>query len=302
MIEPQAYLVEVQTLHSVPFIRHCVRGEIMRRFIAVILALLILPSIPSINAENNLLEVGVIESIDGRYVHASFTSSSTLLTVTKTGNLSEHFWGNGEMITQWSVELNTTVNSATLDSTGLQVAVAHSDGVYVINTESRVISAYYNTSTSVDVVHWDSEGDMWFGYYGGERRAKEYRNGNTTGEQTEQHLTALTSMTIISQDRIVTGGRDNLVKVSDQEGIVQRSISDFVSYPSTIVKDGNGNLIVGCSNGDMFRYDFDQIGRMEETSISSGQSIISISLDDSGDILVGTQNGKFHQINSTSVY
>ena len=47
------------------------------------------------------------------------------LTVTKTGNLSEHFWGSGELITQWSIELNVTVNSATLDSTGLQVAVAH---------------------------------------------------------------------------------------------------------------------------------------------------------------------------------
>ena len=271
----------------------------MRRFVAVILALLILPSIPSINAENNLLEVGVIENIDGRYVAATFTSESTLLTVTKTGNLSEHFWGNGEMITQWSVELNTTVNSATLDSTGLQVAVAHSDGVYVINTESRVISAYYNTSTSVDTVHWDSEGDMWFGYYGGERRAKEYRNGNTTGEQTEQHLTALTSMTIISQDRIVTGGRDNLVKVSDQEGVVERSISDFVAYPSIIVKDVSGNLIVGCSNGDIFRYDTSDWSK-EETSISSGQSIISISFAEDGDILVGTQNGKLHQLNSTS--
>ena len=68
-----------------------------------------------------------------------------------------------------------------------------------------------------------------------------------------------------------------LVKVSDQEGIVQRSISDFVSYPSTIVKDASGNLIVGCSNGDIFRYDTSDWSK-EETSISSGQSIISISL------------------------
>ena len=279
------------------FIRHLRLDRVMRRFIAVILAVLILPSIPSVNAENNLIEVGVIESIDGRYVAATFTSESTILTVTKTGNLSEHFWGNGELITQWSIELNTTVNSATLDSTGLQVAVAHSYGVYVINTESRIISAYYNESTSVDVVHWDSEGDMWFGYYGGERRAKEYRNGNITGEQTEQHLTALTSMTIISQDRIVTGGRDNLVKVSNQEGLVERSISDFVSYPSTIVKDGSGNLIVGCSNGDLFRYNISDWSK-EETSISSSQSIISISFSGDGDILVGTQNGKLHQIDS----
>ena len=85
----------------------------------------------------------------------------------------------------------------------------------------------------------------------------------------------------------------------DQEGVVERSISDFNSYPSTIVKDASGNLIVGCSNGDMFRYDTSDWSK-EETSISSGQSIISISFAEDGDILVGTQNGKLHQMNSTS--
>ena len=73
----------------------------------------------------------------------------------------------------------TTVNSATLDSTGLQIAVAHNGGVFVINTQSRTITGNYNTTGSVDEVLWDSEGDMWFGYHGGERRAKEYENGNT---------------------------------------------------------------------------------------------------------------------------
>ena len=95
--------------------------------------------------------------------------------------------------------------------------MAHSYGVYVINTESRTITAT-TTTGSVDVVHWDSEGDMWFGYYGGERRAKEYRNGNPTGEQTEQHLTALDIHDNNLQDRIVTGGRDNLVKVLIKTG------------------------------------------------------------------------------------
>ena len=48
-------------------------------------------------------------------------------------------------------------------------------------------------------------------------------------EQTDPHLTALTAIaTIISQDRIVTGGRDNLVKVFDQEGVLERSISTCV--------------------------------------------------------------------------
>jgi len=126
------------------------------------------------------------------------------------------------------------------------VAVAHTEGVFVINTESRTITSYYNISNSVDEVHWDSEGDMWYGFYGGERRAKEYRNGNLTGEQTEQHFTAMTAMDIISGDRIVTGGRDNVVKVSNQEGIIERSLPGFTSYPSKILHDGAGNLIIGC--------------------------------------------------------
>ena len=271
----------------------------MRRVIAVILAVLLLPAIPTAEAESNLIDVGIIESIDGRFVAASFSSESTLVTVTKTGNLSEHFWGTGELLTQWSIELNVSVNSATLDSTGLQVAVAHTEGVFVINTESRTITSYYNISNSVDEVHWDSEGDMWYGFYGGERRAKEYRNGNLTGEQTEQHFTAMTAMDIISGDRIVTGGRDNVVKVSNQEGIIERSLSGFTSYPSKILQDGAGNLIIGCSNGDIFRYNMTDWSR-EESSISSGQNIISISFTEDGDILVGTQNGKLHQLNGST--
>lgn len=271
----------------------------MRRVIALILAVLLLPALPFADAEANLIDVGVIETEDGRFMHASFTSPSTMVTLTKTGNLSEHFWGSGELITQWSIELNVTANSATVDSTGLQVAVAHNGGVYVVNTQSRTITGNFNSTSSVDEVLWDSEGDMWFGYYGGERRAKEFQDGVPTGDATVAHNTAMTSMTIISEDRIVTSGRDNLVKVFSQDGVLETSLSDFNSYPTKIINDGNGNIIVGCTNGDLFRYDFDDWS-MEETSVSSSQSIISITMDESGDILVGTQNGKLHKFNSTT--
>ena len=107
----------------------------MRKAIAVLLALLMIPAMPSAEAESNLIDVGIIDSIDGRFIHTSFSSSSTLLTLTTTGNLSEHFWANGELITQWSIELNVSANSATADSTGLQIAVAHTEGVYIYNTE-----------------------------------------------------------------------------------------------------------------------------------------------------------------------
>ena len=271
----------------------------MRKAIAVILAILLLPSLPGVNADPNLIDVGVIETIDGKFVHTSFTSSSTLLTLTSDGNLSEHFWGSGELITQWSIELNVSANSANLDSTGLQVAVAHTEGVFVINTQSREITSQYNSSNSVDYADWDSEGDMWYGYFGGERRAKEFTDGMETGSVTQSHNTAMTSVTLISQDRIVTGGRDNLVKVSANDGTLERSIADFNSYPTEIVNDGNGHIIVGCSNGDLFRYDFTDWTK-EEVSVSSGQSIYSITIDDSGKIFVGTQNGKLHQINGTT--
>ena len=289
-----------QTLHSERFIGYPYFEGHMRRVEEVVLAMLLLPAIPTVDAESNLIDVGIIDTSDGRFIHASFTSSTTLITLTTTGNLSEHFWGSGELITQWSIELNVSANSATVDATGLQVAVAHNEGVYVINTQSRTISGNYNSSNSVDQVLWDSEGDMWYGYYGGERRAKEFTDGQPTGESTDTHNTAMTSMTIISQDRIVTSGRDNLVKVFTQDGVLETSLADFNSYPTKVINDGSGNIIVGCSNGDLFRYSFTNNWSMEQTSISSGQSILSITVEDNGDILVGTQNGKLHQFNSTT--
>ena len=271
----------------------------MRKAIAALLALLLLPALPFAEAESNLLDVGVIDSVDGRFVHTSFSSSSTLLTLTSSGNLSEHFWGSGELITQWSLELNVTANSATPDSTGLQIAVAHSDGVYIVNTELRIVSKIFNTSNSVDYVIWDTEGEMWFGFFGGERRAKEYDINGWTNTATPAHNTAMTSMTIISEDRIVTSGRDNLVKITTQEGVLENSLSDFISYPTKIINDGSGNIIVGCANGDLFRYDFTDWS-MESTSISSSQSILSINIADDGKIMVGTQNGKLHVIDDST--
>ena len=271
----------------------------MRKVIAVLLVALLIPAMPVVDADSNLLEVGVTDTIDGRFIHTSFSSSSTLLTLTTSGNLSEHFWGSGELITQWSIELNTTANSATPDATGIQVAVAHTGGVYIVNTGLRIVTMQYNTSNSVDYVVWDSEGDLWFGFYGGERNAKEYDSSSPTGQSTEAHNTAMTAMTIISEDRIVTGGRDNLVKVTTQSGVLAKSLSDFSSYPTKIINDGNGSIIVGCSNGDLFRYDFTDWSK-EEISISSAQSIISITIEDNGDILVGTQNGKLHVIDDST--
>ena len=270
----------------------------MRKVLAVVLCLLLLPAVPSVEAESNLLEVGVIDSVDGRFIHTSFSSSSTLLTLTSTGNLSEHFWGSGELITQWSLELNVSANSATPDATGLQVAVAHTGGVYIVNTELRLVSFIYNTSNSVDYVVWDTDGDLWFGFFGGERRAKEYNSDGWTSIATPSHNTAMTAVSIISDDRIVTGGRDNLVKITTQEGVLENSLSDFTSYPTRIINDGSGNIIVGCSNGDLFRYDF-TTWDMESLSISSGQSILSITIAEDGRILVGTQNGKLHVIDES---
>ena len=114
-----------------PFIGPPYLGVGMRKALAVLLALLLLPAIPAVDAESNLLEVGIIDTVDGRFIHTSFSSSSTLLTVTTAGNVSEHFWGSGELITQWSLELNTTAHSATPDATGLQVAVAHLSLIHI---------------------------------------------------------------------------------------------------------------------------------------------------------------------------
>ncbi|MDP6869893.1 MAG: hypothetical protein QGI21_03890 [Candidatus Poseidoniaceae archaeon] len=267
----------------------------MRKAVAFLLALLMIPFASSVSAESNLLEVGIVDTIDSKLVHISFSSESTVVTLTEDGNLSEHFWGSGELITQWSIELNITARAASSDSTGLQYAVAHNGGVYVINMELRIAIRNYTTNNVVDQVEWDSEGDLWFGHYGGERRAKEYDETMHTSFKTENHNTALTSMTILSEDRIATGGRDNLVKIHEKDGTLSRSIADFSSYPTILERDSNGNMIVGCANGKLYRYDTSDWS-YEEMTISSTQSINSITFDNGGDLFVGTSNGNLHVV------
>ncbi len=271
----------------------------MRKWLAITLVLLLMPSLPTSQAQSNLIDVGIIDTIDSKFIHTSFTSSSTILTLTEDGNLSEHFWGSGQLITQWSLELNTTVHSATVDSTGVLVAIANPNGAFVVNIQQKTITRTLNATTSVDYALWDAEGDIWLAHFGGERRAKEHGSEGYTGATTESHNTALTTLALISDNRIVTGGRDNLVKVHDQNGTVLTTLSDFSSYPTNIINDGNGNIIVGCANGDLFRYSFTDWTK-EEMTISSGQYVLSITMSDDNKILVGTQNGKLHVIDETN--
>ncbi len=271
----------------------------MRKSIALILALLLLPAMPSSSAATSLLEVGIVETVNGRLVHLSFSSENTILTVNDDGNMSEYFWGDGELIFQWGIELNTSVKSAAPDSTGLLVAVAHSEGVYIVNTELRIVTKFYNTTSAVDSVVWDTQGDLWFGHFGGERKALEWDDTEWTGVATDSHNTAMTALLLWDQDQIITAGRDNLVKFHTQDGTVVRTLSDYSSYPTFMARDADGNLLVGCANGHLLRYDSTDYSK-EELSVSSGESIYSINFAQNGEILVGTQNGKMHLIDDTT--
>ncbi|HIF45234.1 MAG TPA: hypothetical protein EYQ73_00315 [Candidatus Poseidoniales archaeon] len=271
----------------------------MRKGVALILALLLLPVLPSGSAESSLLEVGIVETVDGRLVHFSFSSENTILTVNQDGNMSEYFWGNGELIFQWGIELNTTVKSASPDSTGLLVAVAHTEGVYIVNTELRIVTKFYNTTTAVDSVLWDTQGNLWFGHFGGERKALEWDDIEWTGISTESHNTGMTALLLWTQDQIITAGRDNLVKFHSQDGTVVRTLSDYSSFPTFMARDAAGDLLVGCSNGHLLRYDSNDFSK-EELTISSDESIFSINFAANGEILVGTQNGKMHTIDGST--
>ena len=271
----------------------------MRKAVIIVLAILLSSTIPISSGASNLIEVGIVEEVEGRLVHISFSSENTLLTVTTTGNISSHFWGSGTLIHQWSIELNVSANSATPDSTGLLVAVAYTGGVIVVNTETLNITNL-NISKNINSAVWDNEGNIWFSD-SAERRAREFDNsGSPTGNVTVAHNTGITAMTIISQERIVTGGRDNLVKVHSQAGSVTTTLSDFNSYPTIMYTDDDGDLLVGCSNGQLLRYNVDTWAK-EEITISSQENINSITFAENGDLFVGTLNGKLHILNGSSL-
>lgn len=264
----------------------------MRTVATIVLCLLLLPILaPVLSTTASLIDAGQTEQINEKVVAWEQLSDGKVLMVTGSGTLSVNTFQSGVHTQVWGIDLNVSANSARVDSGENLVSVAHDSGVIIIQMTQQIITQYINTSTPVDAVDWDNDGDVWIGYFPGQRRAAEYSGGMETGVVTNSHTGGMTSMLVTSDGHVLTGGYDNRVKVHDNTGTLVQQLTDMSSAVNTLDIDAQGRLLVGTAGGDLFRYNLSDY-TYEMVSISSNPQIVYIQQMDFSSYHVGTQSGE----------
>lgn len=264
----------------------------MRTVATIVLCLLLLPIVaPVLSASASLIDAGQTEQINEKVVAWQQLSDGKVLMVTGSGTLSVNTFESGMHTPVWSLDLNITAKSARVDSGENLVSVSHNSGVVIIQMTQQIITQYINTSNPVDAVDWDNDGDIWIGYFPGQRRAEEWSGGLPSGIVTDSHSGGMTSMIVTSDGHILTGGYDNRVKVHDNTGTLVQQLTDMTSAVNTLELDAQGRLLVGTAGGDLFRYNLSDY-TYEMLSISSNPQLVYIEQMDFASYHVGTQSGE----------
>lgn len=273
----------------------------MRTTAGIVLCLLfssiLLPIVP---VSANLVDAGQTESISEKVVAWEQLNDGKVLMVTGSGTLSVNTFESGTHSQVWSLELNVSANSATVDAGENLVAVAHNSGVVVVQLAQEIITQYLNTSAPVNAVNWDNDGDMWLAYFAGERCAEEWSGGIPTSAQTDAHIGGMTAMLITPSGNILTGGYDNRVKVSSNTGSLLQELNDMTSAVKSLELDSQGRLLVGTAGGDLYRYNLSDY-TYEQLSLSSSTQIVYLKQMDFATYHLGTQSGEIIQVDTTTL-
>ena len=108
-----------------------------------------------------LLLTHLLLPISDKVVAWEQMSDGKILMVTGSGILSVNSFEAGAHSEVWSLDLNITANSGTIDAGENLLAVAHNSGVVIVQLAQQIITQYINTSNPVDAVDWDNDGDTW---------------------------------------------------------------------------------------------------------------------------------------------
>ena len=272
----------------------------MRTTASIVLCLLLsslfLPMMP---VSANLVDAGQTEQINEKVVAWEQMSDGKILMVTGSGILSVNTFEAGTHTEVWSLDLNVTANSATIDAGENLVAVAHNSGAVIVQMTQQIITQYLNTSNIVDAVDWDNDGDIWLGYYAGQRRADEWAEGAPTGIASSAHTGGMKTMLITPLGDILTGGFDNRVKITSNSGTLLQQLTDMSSAVNIIELDSNGRLLVGTAGGDLFRYNLTDYS-YEMISLSSNPQIVYLQQMDFATYHIGTQSGEIIEVDTTT--
>ena len=262
----------------------------------LLLTTLLFPLAP---ATASLIDAGQTEQIGEKVVAWEQMNDGKVLMVTGTGILSVNSFEAGTHTEVWTLDLNVTANSATIDSGANLVAIAHNSGVVIVQLTQQVITQYINTSNPVDAVDWDNDGDVWVGYFAGLRRADEWAEGAPTGIATNSHTGGMKTMLVTSTGDVLTGGYDNRVKITSNSGTLLQQLTDMSSAVNVIEIDAEGRLLVGTAGGELYRYNLTDYS-FEMLSISNSPQLVYLKQIDSLTYHVGTQSGEIIEVGTTT--
>ena len=272
----------------------------MRTTASIVLCLLLTSLfLPMMSVSANLIDAGQTEQISEKVVAWEQMSDGKIMMVTGSGILSINTFEAGVHSEDWSLDLNVSANSATIDSGENLIAVAHSSGVVVVQMVQQIITEYLNTTDPVDVVDWDSDGDMWLGYYAGQRRADEWSAGGPSGIATIAHTGGMKAMIVALNGDVLTGGYDNRVKITSNSGTLVQQLTEMTSAVNVMEIDANGHLLVGTAGGDLYRYNLTDYS-YEMISLSSNPQIVYLRQMDFATYHVGTQSGEIIEVDMTT--
>ena len=248
-----------------------------------------------------LIEVGVIEQLDYDLAYIGFMPTGDILLVEEDGLLIIGSWSDDNFTEIWNFDLNISINAVSVDHNGGFIALGVNNGIYFISTNIQNISGFIETNLPVQSLLWDIDGDLWIGHHGGnQRRAVEYDTNGVTGSETgittASHGSAMTTLAILSNGQIVTGGNDRIVKIQHPNGVIVKEYTSLTSAPTQMIVDSKDRVIVGLSDGRVYRFNTTGDYNSEYIAISSSQAVNSLSLDKNENILVGTSNGRLHVI------
>jgi hypothetical protein len=248
-----------------------------------------------------LIEVGIIEQFEYDIVHIGFMPTGEMILAEEEGLLRVGTWINDDFTETWNLDLNSSILTVSVDLNGGFIAVGVNDGVYLVNTNIQNVSGFIATVLPAQSLSWDIDGDLWVGHHGGnQRRAVEYETngagGSETGIITASHGSSMTALAILSDGRIVTGGNDRIVKIHLSNGVVVKEHTSLSGSPTQMIIDSKDRVIVGFSDGRVYRFNTTSDHNYEYVEISSLQSVRSLAFDANGNIMVGTNNNRLHVI------
>ena len=276
----------------------------MRRAVSSTLVLLLLFSVlsPTAQAAGQPAygDAGSVMSPDGAALGWWDVGDNTSLVINKSGGLSTwQLAGEQAGTLVWQHDLNRSLLAASLmmDESRDLVALANASGVVIFSLQWGTSTYNIPVGEAVDSVVWDAAGDLWMTLRSS-RIAAQYHDGTATGLQTTAHSIGISEVLVLSSGEVITGGRDKQIRVHDELAQFDRVLSQPGSDITGLWQDSDGDMHALTKDGQHIVYETVN-WTVKHDSVISAHRLTSIS-DVGGDrLLLGSNNGRAHLINST---